>query len=245
MRVIKPSQIAVFVALVCAAAMLTVATVQIMFGRLPLGDFRGVALVVAALFVFYVYGIAIYRIFLHFAPLQPGEIPAGSRQEFIYHVYVLFYLILFYPIMRSGFPPAPFMRLFYLALGARLGANTYSQGILHDPPFIDIGANSVIGQSALLIPHVIEGPTLAHFPIRIGNNVTVGAHAVVLSDVTIGDHAIVATGAVVPKGTRIGAGEVWGGVPARLLRKTGSAAAPSSPTAGVVEAHGTFPTGHS
>jgi len=36
--------------------------------------------------------------------------------------------------------------------------------------------------------------------------------------VTIGDDAIVSSGAVVTKGTRIPAGEVWGGVPARRLR---------------------------
>ena len=220
MRVIKPSQIAVFVALFCAALLAAIATAAIVPGHLPLGDFRGVSVVAAVVFFLYVYGIAIYRLFLHLAPLNAGEIAEGSRQEFIYHVYVLFYLILFYPIMRSGFPPAPLMRIFYLALGARLGENTYSQGIIHDPPFIDVGTNSVIGQYALLVPHVIEGTKLAHYPIRIGNNVTVGAHAVVLSDVTIGDGAIVATGAIVPKGTRIGAGEVWGGVPARLLQRS-------------------------
>ena len=221
MRVIKPSQIAVFLMLFCVATAFTIATVKIFPGRLPLGEFRGVALVVAALFFLYVYAIAIYRIFLHFAPLRAGEIAVGSQQEFVYHVYVLFYLILFYPVMRSGFPPAPLMRIFYIALGARLGGNTYSQGIIHDPPFVDIGANSVIGQYALLVPHVIEGPRLAHYPIRIGNNVTVGAHAVVLSGVTVDDNAIVATGAIVVKGTHIGAGEFWGGVPARCLKRPG------------------------
>jgi acetyltransferase-like isoleucine patch superfamily enzyme len=111
------------------------------------------------------------------------------------------------------------MRVFYQVLGARLGDNTYSQGILHDPPFVEIGHDSVVGQGALLIPHVIEGERLAHFPIRIGNHVTIGANAAVLSDVEIGDHAIVATGSVVKKGSRIGPHEVWGGVPARLIKR--------------------------
>ena len=126
--------------------------------------------------------------------------------------------MLFYPVMRSGFMPAPLMRAFYLALGTRLGRNTYSQGIILDPPFVRVGSDSVIGQAALIVPHVIEGTRLAHFPVEIGNNVTIGAHAVVLSDVVVGDNAIVATGAVVPKGSRIGAGEVWGGVPARRIK---------------------------
>jgi acetyltransferase-like isoleucine patch superfamily enzyme len=230
MRIIKPSQIAVFLMLFCVATALAIATAMIFPGRLPLGDFRGVALVVVALFFLYVYAISIYRLLLHFAPLKEGEIAEGSQQEFVYHVYVLFYLILFYPVMRSGFPPAPLMRIFYLALGARLGKNTYSQGIIHDPPFIDIGANSVIGQYALLVPHVIEGQRIAHYAIRIGNNVTVGAHAVVLSGVTVGDNAIIATGAIVLKGTHIGAGELWGGVPARRLKHPDQSSLPSRTT---------------
>ncbi len=40
-----------------------------------------------------------------------------------------------------------------------------------------------------------------------------------LGDVAIGDNAMVAANALVLKGTRIGPGEVWGGVPARLLRR--------------------------
>ncbi|HAZ61859.1 MAG TPA: transferase, partial [Gammaproteobacteria bacterium] len=56
------------------------------------------------------------------------------------------------------------------------------------------------------------------WPIEIGDRVTIGANAVVLAGVSIDDGALVAAGAVVPKGTRIGPGEVWGGVPARRLR---------------------------
>ncbi len=223
MRKIRASQVLVFGAIVTAAAALAVLTTWLALGSLPLGDFRGVVLTIAFVVFLYAYAIIAYRLFLKVAPLREGEIPPDSQQEFVYHVYVLFYLLLFYPVMRSGIAPAPFMRAFYLALGTRLGENTYSQGIIHDPPFIEIGANSVVGQSALLIPHVIEGDKLAHYPIRIGNNVTIGANAAVLSDVVIGDNAIVATGAVVPKGTRIGPGETWGGVPAKRIRPGGAA----------------------
>jgi acetyltransferase-like isoleucine patch superfamily enzyme len=217
-RKITASQILVFTLLLLLALAFALGTVWRLLGDLPLGDFRGVVLSLSAVLFLYVYSILIYRIFLTLFPLRTGEISKGSQQEFVYHIYILFYLILFYPIMRSGFMPAPFMRTFYLALGTRLGNNTYSQGIIHDPPFIEIGNNSIIGQYALLIPHVIEGDKLAHYPIRIGHNVTIGAHASVLSDVVIGDNSIVATGAVVKKGTHIGAGEIWGGVPAQRLK---------------------------
>ena len=154
--------------------------------------------------------------------LPEGEIAESSREEFTYHVYLLFYLILFYPVMRSGAVPVPLMRLVYQALGARLGSNTYSSGIILDPPFVEIGSNSIVGQYALLVPHVIEGKRLAHKKIRIGDNVTIGAHAVVLAGVSIGDNAIVATGAIVKKDTQIGPNEVWGGIPARLLQTQSS-----------------------
>ncbi|NMG76287.1 DapH/DapD/GlmU-related protein [Aromatoleum diolicum] len=218
MRKISPGQIATFITILAIVLMLAAGTAWGTLGALPLGDFRGIAIVAAAAILVIVYGIAAYRLFLWLQPLPEGEIPHNSRAEFIYHVYLLFFLVLFYPLMRSGAVPVPILRLIYLALGARLGENTYSSGIILDPIFVEIGSNSIVGQFALLVPHVIEGEKLAHYPIRIGNNVTIGAHSCVLSGVTIGDGAIVATGAVVSKGTRIAPGEVWGGVPARRLQ---------------------------
>jgi acetyltransferase-like isoleucine patch superfamily enzyme len=223
MRKIMLNQIAAFAGLVSIALLLGAGTTKILFGALPLGDFRGVALIASTILFLYLYALLIYRLFLALFPLEPGEIAEGSKQEFIYHVYLLFYLTLFYPLMRSGFIPVPLMRLVYQALGARLGKNTYSSGIILDPKFVELGDNCIVGQFALIVPHVIEGARLAHYCISIGNNVTIGAHAVVLSDVRIGDNAIVATGAVVKKGTRIGAGEVWGGVPASRRGSTNSA----------------------
>jgi len=218
MRKISLPQIATFVAILSIVLVLAASTAWATLGALPLGDFRGIAVVAAAAVFLVAYGITAYRLFLWLLPLPEGEIPRGSRSEFIYHVYLLFFLVLFYPLMRSGAVPVPILRLIYLALGARLGENTYSSGIILDPIFVEIGSNSIVGQFALLVPHVIEGDKLAHYPIRIGNDVTIGAHSCVLAGVTIGDGAIVATGAVVSKGTRIGPGEVWGGVPARRLK---------------------------
>lgn len=222
MRKITASQIAVFFTLFSVAAAAAVATTAGVVGWLPLGDFRGVVLSLAGVLFFYVYAIGIYRLFLRFFPLRPGEIAPQSQQEFVYHVYILFYLILFYPLILSSVLPAPLARTLCIALGARLGANTYSQGIILDPPFVSIGANSVVGLSAILCPHVIEGERLAHYPIRIGDNVTIAGTAIVLADVLIGDGATVSVGALVVKGTRIGPGEIWSGNPARRrgVRKT-------------------------
>jgi serine acetyltransferase len=218
MRKISGIQVLVFLALLAIAILAATVTTALTFDRLPLGDFRGVVLILVGVVFLYIYALLLFRLSLAVCPLQEGEIPVRSRQEFIYHVYLLFNLILFYPITRSSFVPVPLMRLFYQALGGKLGVNTYSSGVIFDPQFVELGDNTIVGQYALLIPHVVEGERLAHYPIRIGSNVTIGAGATVLAGVTIGDSAIVSVGAVVRKSTVIGDGETWGGVPARLLQ---------------------------
>lgn len=219
MRKIGPAAIIVFFALLSLVLALAVGTAWLGVGSFShLGDFRGVVVSAAAFAFLYFFGIVVYRIFLRLMPLREGDITAGSNQEFVYHVYVLFYLILFNSLIRGGIIPIPVMRMVYLGLGARLGTNTYSSGIIYDPPFVRIGANSVVGENALLVPHVIEGNRLGHYPIVIGNNVTIGAHSVILSGVTIGDNAIVAANSLVSKGTQINSDEVWGGSPARRLK---------------------------
>ncbi|MGN0209155.1 MAG: gamma carbonic anhydrase family protein [Paludibacteraceae bacterium] len=66
--------------------------------------------------------------------------------------------------------------------------------------------------------------------VSVGHNVTIhGAHirdyaligmgSTLLDDVEVGEGAIVAAGALVLKGTKIGTYEVWGGVPAKFIKK--------------------------
>jgi len=217
MRRVRATEILAFIGLSTIALLAAVVSYRGV-AAFPPFELRTFAALLAFALVFYVVVIAVYRLFLALRPLPSGDIPEGSAAQFTYHVYVLFFLMYFYPLIRSGVLPAPLARLLYIALGARLGDNTYSQGIIHDPIFVRIGRDSVVGQSALIIPHVIERSALAHFPVTIGNNVTIGANAIILAGVTIADGAIIAAGAVVPKETSIGRDEVWGGVPARRLR---------------------------
>ena len=218
MRKIKGMQILVFCIALFTAVALAVLTNILLLGHIPLGDFRGVVMTVSCILFVYIFAVIVYRCGLRLMPLPAGEFANASTEEFVYHVYLLFFLVLFYPVMRSGLIPVPIMRVFYLGLGARLGDNTYSSGIIFDPIFVELGANCIVGQSALIIPHVIEGDRLAMYPVRMGNNVTIGANAIIMADVVIEDNAIVAAGAIVGKGTRIGSGEFWGGVPARRLK---------------------------
>ena len=53
--------------------------------------------------------------------------------------------------------------------------------------------------------------------VKIGNNVFIGAHSIICQPVTIGDDVVIAAGSVVTK--NIPSGEIWGGVPAKFIKK--------------------------
>lgn len=218
MRQISLPQIATFLALLAVILVLGVGTTGLALGRLPLGDFRGVVLLLSGAVICCLYALAVYRLFLALFPLQEGELAEGSRAEFAAQVNILFYLVLFNSLIRTHFIPVPLMRLVYQALGTKFGRNSYSAGVILDPPLVEMGDNCIIGHDAVLFAHAIEGRRFSLGRIRLGDNVTIGARAVVMSDVVVGDGAIVSAGAVVRKGARIGVGEVWGGVPAKPLR---------------------------
>lgn len=218
MRQISVPQIALFSLLLALILVLSMATTWFTLSHLPLGDFRGVVVMGAGVIFVYLYGFAVYRLFLYLMPLPEGELAEGSTEEFTAHVNSLFYLLLFNTLIRTHFVPAPLMRLVYIALGARMGRNTFSVGAILDPPLTEFGANCIIGHDAVLFSHVIEGKRFALFPIRVGNNVTIGAMAIIMAGVSIGEGAIVSAGAVVLEGTNIGAHEVWGGVPAKRIK---------------------------
>ncbi|MBR1630994.1 MAG: gamma carbonic anhydrase family protein [Paludibacteraceae bacterium] len=54
---------------------------------------------------------------------------------------------------------------------------------------------------------------------KIGDNVLIGMGATLLDNCTIGTGSIIAAGALVLKNTVIGDHEVWGGVPAKFIKK--------------------------
>jgi hypothetical protein len=165
-------------------------------------------------------GLGIHRALMAFFPFLEGEVPSGSRQEFIYHVFYLpFLFFLFYPLAFPKMIPIPLTRLFFWCFGARLGRNTYpGTCMIFDPRFVTVGDNVILGYQSSLIPHAIEGEKrLSHTPIRIGDNAVIGVNAVILGGVTVGEGAVVAAGAVVPKSTVIPPREIWGGLPARRI----------------------------
>ncbi len=217
MRAIRGGQIALFLLLLLLILLLALLTTALL-DHPALGDFRALILVSSTVLLIYLYAILVYRALLYLVPLPQGVVAPHTPQETITNLNILFYLLLFNSLIRTHFIPVPLLRLVYLALGARLGSNTYCAGVMLDPALTEIGSNSIVGHDAVIFAHVIEGERLELQPVRIGDNVTIGATAVIMAGVKIGDGSIISAGAVVTKDSCIGAAEVWGGIPARKLK---------------------------
>lgn len=88
---------------------------------------------------------------------------------------------------------------------------------------IEIGQRCLIGPFCYITDHdhglgkgpIAEQPLVSH-PVRVGNNVWIGAGAVLLKGVIIGDDAVIAAGSVVTRS--VGPAEIVGGVPAEILK---------------------------
>lgn len=87
---------------------------------------------------------------------------------------------------------------------------------------IEIGDNVLIGQQVVIatLNHDLapeRRSDMSPAPVKIGNDVWIGAHATILAGVTIGNGAVVAAGAVVTKD--VPANTVVGGVPAKIIKQ--------------------------
>ena len=72
---------------------------------------------------------------------------------------------------------------------------------------IEIGNNVSIGHNV-----VIHGA-------RISDNVLIGMGAIVLDNAIIGENSIIAAGALILADTVVEPGSIWGGVPAKFIKK--------------------------
>lgn len=110
--------------------------------------------------------------------------------------------------------------------GISVGSDTSigAFNIIHGGGGVTIGRDTLLGPFVAVYSenHNYKDPEVpirkqgqSRGPVRIGNDVWIGAHAVVLAGVIIGDGAIVAAGAVVTKD--VPDGKVVAGVPAKVI----------------------------
>ncbi len=217
MRKIKPFEILLFFIPLLLTLFLSGLVTHYLSRLIPWADYRGAFILCSFLTFCQIFAITFYRIYITIIPLPIGEIKHDSKEEVIYHMHLLFHLIFFHPIMASNILPISLMRFYSIALGAKLGDNSFSGGLLADSIFITMGSNCLVGHGSVLTPHQIENEKLAHYPITLGNNITIGTGSKILPGVKIDDDAIVGANSVVQKGTHIKRGEIWGGVPAKKI----------------------------
>lgn len=120
------------------------------------------------------------------------------------------------------------LRLDCLTVGSRVS--------IHPMTYIDATGGVEIGNDVSIAhgvtimstEHIFDAPDvptrdqgIREEPVRLGNDVWIGAGAKILGGVTVGDHAIVAAGAVVTR--NVLAGAIVAGVPARVIGERTSA----------------------
>ncbi len=110
----------------------------------------------------------------------------------------------------------------YLRLnGAQIGRGVYINSLsISDHNMLEFGDGVVIGESVHLSGHTVEAGVVKTGRVRLGRGVTVGLGSMVGIGVEAGERCQIGALSVVPKYTRLEAGAVYAGVPARKIEKT-------------------------
>jgi acetyltransferase-like isoleucine patch superfamily enzyme len=128
----------------------------------------------------------------------------------------LFYLVryTFLPFVTLN----PFGVWFLRAMGMRIGKRSFiNTEYISDPCLLSLGDDVALGGSVRIFAHYGGGGHLVIAPVRVGDGATIGLGATVMGDVEVGPRATVLPHSVLLPGSRVGADETWGGVPAQRI----------------------------
>jgi non-ribosomal peptide synthetase-like protein len=194
----------------------------------PAGVWRTLALCVAGAAAFFVFGLAqlvvipVARWVLLATGSPRGRFPYLSFNAYRWASYNALTLILRFSFV-NWIRVTPFLPLYHRLMGMKVGRRVqFNTAVVADQNLIEVGDDSVVGGDVTLVCHSAEAGELVIAPVRIGRRVTLGLMAVVMPGCELGDDSVLAAGAVLAKGTTVGPGEVWGGVPARCLGRRGA-----------------------
>jgi len=138
------------------------------------------------------------------------------------------------PYLRKGAWVAPNATVIGNVSIGEKSAIWYGAVLRGDVNYIQIGSHTVIGDRSVV--HVSSGHALPAAPTSVGDKVYIGQgvvlhactigdgarvepNATVLDGATVGKNSVITAGSCVPAGKQIPEGELWGGNPARFLRK--------------------------
>ena len=162
--------------------------------------------------------IFVAPLFRLLAPGTPeGRFPYYSFKAFQWASYNALILLVRYSCINF-LRVTPFIVLFHRLMGMKIGRRVQiNTAVIGDSNLIEIGDDTVVGGDVTLVGHSAERGELVTARVRIGKGVTLGLMSVIFPGCEIGDGAVLAANAVLQKNTKVGAGEIWGGVPARKL----------------------------
>ncbi len=111
-----------------------------------------------------------------------------------------------------------FLRFFLgIKIGKNVGIAPSTEIDPYYPELISIGDNVTIGWKVNILCHEFTQARIRFGRVNIGKNVLIGAFSLIRSGVSIGDNSVIAMDSFVNKD--IPPSELWGGVPARRIRK--------------------------
>ena len=194
---------------------------QAWFPRLPF-PLPWVAAGFALALCFFLFGLTLLVVIPLYNWVLPTRVKPFKGGYYTLHALPWFLHNGLFYLVRFTFLPfvtlTPFGVWFLKAMGMKIGRHAFiNTEYISDPQLITIGDDAALGGSVRIFAHYGGGGNLVIAPVTVGNRATLGLACCVMGDVVIGDDATILPESVVLPGSRVGAGETWGGVPARRI----------------------------
>lgn len=185
---------------------------------------KALAIALGAAVAFFVFGFALLVVIPFYNLVLPTRVqPFKGGYYTLRAAPWLLHNALFY-LVRYTFLPfvtlTPFGIWFLKAMGMQIGRHAFvNTEYISDPQLIAIGDDAALGGSVRICAHFGGGGHLTVAPVVIGDRATLGLAVTIMGDVEVGAEATVLPNSVLLPGSRVGAGETWGGVPARRITR--------------------------
>jgi acetyltransferase-like isoleucine patch superfamily enzyme len=123
-------------------------------------------------------------------------------------------------LVGTFFRSSPLWTWYMKLNGAQIGRGVYINSLsISDHNMLEFGDGVVIGESVHLSGHTVEAGVVKTGRVRLERGVTVGLGSMVGIGVEAGERCQIGALSVVPKYTKLDAGAIYAGVPARRIEK--------------------------